>query len=423
MARLERPGERPIGSPMTPLVDPCRDLNNQKWRVRMAAQGTLISPRRRLRPPPGAALVGGWMVVAAALYLRWNASATWNFVDLTDFYFGGVSVLDGVDIYAPRPGVLAFNYPPFAAVTFVPLGVIGLPASKVVFTTATLVAYVVSLVAIRRAVGARWAATILVGAAGLALEPVVRTLVLGQIGIILMGLVLADLFLVPARFRGVLIGLAAGIKLTPAVFILYFALRRDWRATGLAMGTGAATVVVGWLAASTSSHSYWLGGFDKFDRFGELAFSPVNQSVRSFVSRVAPGAPDWVLWVAIAAAAALAFSAAVFNGRRGTWGNVALSLAGATLLLSPISWTHHWVWVVPALVALVHSRRRVAATFIALVFYVAPMWAVPESGPLTAVQLLLGYAYLGAAVVLLTTAITSPMTRHRRSTVDGAFTP
>ncbi|WP_020145237.1 glycosyltransferase 87 family protein [Terracoccus sp. 273MFTsu3.1] len=365
-------------------------------------------------------VVIGWMFVISAVYLRWSASVTWNFVDLTDFYHGGLSVLDGVDIYAPRPGVLAFNYPPFAAVAFVPLAIIGLSASKVAFTAATLIAYVLSLVAIRRALDARWGTILLLGTAGLALEPVVRTLVLGQIGVILMGLVLADLFLVPARFRGVLIGLAAGIKLTPAVFILYFALRRDWRATGLAMGTGAATVVVGWAAASGSSSSYWLGGFDKFDRFGELAFSPVNQSVRSFVSRVAPGAPDWVLWVAIAAAATLAFSAAVLQGRRDCWGDMALSLAGATLLLSPISWTHHWVWVVPTLVALVHSHRLVAAAFIALVFYVAPMWAVPESGPLTAAELLLGYAYLGVAVVLLATAITAPLTRHRRPRSDGA---
>src|SRR4051794_1557978 len=100
--------------------------------ARMAARGTLFSARDGLRQPPGVAAVVAWMVVAAALYLRWNASATWNFVDLIDFYYGGVSVLEGVDVYAPRPGVLAFNYPPFAAVAFAPLGVFGLPASKVV---------------------------------------------------------------------------------------------------------------------------------------------------------------------------------------------------------------------------------------------------------------------------------------------------
>ncbi|WP_157623459.1 glycosyltransferase 87 family protein [Terrabacter sp. Root85] len=390
-------------------------MSNQKWRICMAAQGTPIAAKRRLRPPPGSGVVVGWMVVGAALYVRWSASATWNFVDLTDFYYGGVSVLEGVDVYAPRPGVLAFNYPPFAAVAFVPLGIVGLSVSKVVFTMATLVAYVVSLVAIRRALGARWTTTILLGAAGLALEPVVRTLVLGQIGIILMGLVLADLYLMPARFRGVLIGLAAGIKLTPAVFVLYLVLRRDWRGTVLAITTGAATLAVGWLAASGSSHRYWLGGFDKFDRFGDLAFSPVNQSVRSFVSRVAPEAPTGALWIAIAASGVLAFSTAALLGRRGNWASVALSLAGATLLLSPISWTHHWVWVVPALVALVHAGSRITAALIALVFYVAPMWAVPETGPLTAGQLLFAYAYLWVAIGLLVTSAATAVSDLRRS--------
>ena len=381
----------------------------------MSTDGTLTAARRHLRRPSGISLVAVWLVVLAALYLRWSASVTWNFVDLTDFYYGGVSVLDGVDVYAPRPGVLAFNYPPFAAVAFVPLAVIGLSASKVAFTAATLLAYAVCLIAVRRALGVRWATTILLGVAGLALEPVVRTLVLGQVGIILMALVLADCFLMPARFRGLLVGIAAGIKLTPALFVVYFLLRRDWRAAAIATATGAATVVVGWLAAPGSSQGYWLGGFDKFDRFGDLAFSPVNQSVRSFVSRVAPDTPPWVMWTAIAAAAVLALSAAVLQARRGQWTSVALSLAGATLLLSPISWTHHWVWVVPTLVALVHGRHRVAAAVIALVFYVAPMWAVPETGPLSAAQLLLAYAYLWVAVALLLTSGATALSNRRRS--------
>ncbi len=380
----------------------------------MVAAGRLIAAKDGLRRPHGAGAVISWMVVVAALYVRWNASATWNFVDLTDFYYGGVSVLDGVDVYASRPGVLAFNYPPFAAAAFVPLGLLGLPAAKVVFTAATLIVYVVSLVAIRRALQARWATTALLGAAGLALEPVVRTLVLGQIGVILMGLVLADLFLMPARFRGVLIGLAAGIKLTPAIFVLYFVLRRDWRGASLTTATGAATVAVGWLAASGSSQRYWLGGFDKFDRFGDLAFSPVNQSVRSLVSRIAPNSPDVVLWGAIAAAAALALSTAILQARRGSRAGVALALAGATLLLSPISWTHHWVWVVPMLVVLVHRRHIVSAVAIALVFYVAPMWTVPDSGPLTTTQMLLAYAYLWVAVILMVASIATVLAERRR---------
>lgn len=393
---------------------------DQDRRAGVAARSTLRAAGHGQRRRPRSGITIGWMVVAAALYLRWSASATWNFVDLTDFYHGGLSVIDRVDIYAPRPGVLAFNYPPFAAVVFVPLGLIGLAASKVAFTAATLVAYLVSLVAIRKAFDVHWSTVFLIGAAGLSLEPVVRTLVLGQIGVILMGLVLADLFLVPARFRGVLVGLAAGIKLTPAVFVLYFLFRRDWRGAGVAASTGTATVGLGWLAAPGPSRAYWLGGFDKLDRFGDLAFSPVNQSVRSFVWRVAPSGPSWLLWVAIALTAALALSAALLRARRGQWAWVALSLAGATLLLSPISWTHHWVWVVPTLVALVHRRQRVAAAVMALVFYIAPMWAMPETGPLSVVQVLLAYCYLWVAVVLLLTSVTKALVDRRSTPVQGS---
>ena len=107
------------------------------------------------------------MVAGAALYLRWGHAPAWNFVDLTDFYYGGVSVLDRVDLYASRRGVLPFNYPPFAGVAFVPLAVIGLGAAKATFTGLTLTCYVVSLAAIRRAVEIPWSSTLLVGLVGL----------------------------------------------------------------------------------------------------------------------------------------------------------------------------------------------------------------------------------------------------------------
>jgi alpha-1,2-mannosyltransferase len=370
----------------------------------MDASGSLAPARYGLSRVHGVGIVAAWMVVLAALYVRWVHSTDWNFVDLADFYYGGVSVRDGVDIYAPRPGVLAFNYPPFAAVVFLPLALIGLTATKVVFSVATLLAYAVSLLAIRRASGARWGTTLLVGAAGLALEPVVRVLVLGQVGVILMAVVLADCFLVPPRYRGLLTGVAAGIKLTPALFVLFFILRRDWHSVTRAGAAGLATIAVGWAAAPLSSQRYWLGGFDKLDRFGGLAFTPVNQSVTSLVSRTATTSGA-ALWVAVAVAALAALACTVLLARRGRWPGVVLSLAAATLLLSPISWTHHWVWVVPAMMVLAHTGHGLLAAMGAIVFYVAPMWLVPEAGPLDAVGLLLGYAYLFIAGALLVATI------------------
>ncbi len=378
----------------------------------MSTDVTTPTPRTAVGPR-AFRLVIGWMLVAGALYLRWMPTGSWNFVDLTDFFYGGVSVREGVDLYAPRPGVLAFNYPPFAGAAFVPLVLLGLPVAKVAFTAATVIAYAVCIIAIRRAAQLSWGTALLVAAAGLALEPVVRTLVLGQIGIILMALVLADLFLVPPRLRGVLIGIAAGIKLTPALFVLFFVLRRDWKSAGRAAGTGLATVAVGWLASPESSRRYWLGGFDKLDRFGDLAFTPVNQSLTSFVARTTGHSSGATLWVALGVGGAVAVASAVVLARRGRWPAVAMTIAGATLLLSPISWTHHWVWVVPTLGLLVAARQFVATALVLVLFYVAPMWLVPQTGHLSAVQVVLAYAYLLGAVLLMLGVLVWHRTQRR----------
>lgn len=358
-----------------------------------------------------AGCLAAWLIVGGALYLRWSVVTAWNFVDLTDFYFGGVSVLEGIDVYQARPAVLPFNYPPFAAVTFVPLALIGPSAAKLAFTGATLAAYATVLLTVRRATQLSWHTILLIGALGLALEPVMRTLVLGQIGIILMALVLTDVFLLPPRYRGLLIGLATGIKLTPALFVLYFALRREWLSTLRATGAALGTIAAGWLAAPQSSARYWLGGFDKLDRFGDLAFAPVNQSMISLVTRTTGHAVGMTYWAPMAVVAALVAITAIVVARQGAWPTLLLVLAGGALLLSPISWTHHWVWVLPTLAVLVSHDRTLSAVVVAAIFYVGPMWLVPERGSLHAGQLVLSYAYVATCLVLLIATLWSHLRR------------
>ena len=95
------------------------------------------------------------------------------------------------------------------------------------------------------------------------LGPWRETLAFGQINILLMGLMVADLLTRSHALgnglpgSGFLVGVAAGIKLTPLVFGLYFLVRKDWRGL-LNMGAGfAATVVVGWLLRPAESLQFW----------------------------------------------------------------------------------------------------------------------------------------------------------------------
>lgn len=342
------------------------------------------------------------MVAGAALSLRWGHAPAWNFVDLTDSYFGGV------ERYATRRRGLTFNYPPYSGAAFVPLAVTGLGAAKAAFTGLTLAAYGVSLAAIRCAVEILWSTTLLVCLVGPSLEPAVRTIELGQIGVILVALVLADLFLLPPRFRGIQIGLAAGIKLTPPMFVLWCVLRRDWASVARSAAAVLASIAIGWMVAAVASQCYWLGGFENLDLFGDLSFTHVNQSMTSLVARASGGASGPVLWVTATLVAGLVLAAAAVLTRRGSWPGVALTLAGATLLLSLVSWAHHRAWVAPLLAAVASAWHGVVSAVVALAFYAAPRWFVPESESIAPAQVVIAHAYLLTTWALLVATIIFP---------------
>uniref|UniRef100_UPI001CD01E08 glycosyltransferase 87 family protein n=1 Tax=Pseudonocardia sp. ICBG1293 TaxID=2844382 RepID=UPI001CD01E08 len=210
-------------------------------------------------------------LLAAALYWSWFRLRDYA-LDL-DVYRIGVQVwLAGGDMYGTLPPplhgpVLPFIYPTFAAITMVPLAVV----PYVVAFTAQFVASVLSLaICIALTIRVAWPAggrraPVLLGvpvlAAVLLMEPVAQTFAFGQINLVLMLLVLADL-LAPRTWwpRGLLLGLAAAIKLTPGGFVLYFLVRRDWKAAGVAVVTGALATGLGFVVDPDSSFRYWFVG-------------------------------------------------------------------------------------------------------------------------------------------------------------------
>jgi len=329
-------------------------------------------------------------------------------VDLVDFVKGGRSVLDGTDIYGVYAGILPFNYPPFGALACIPLGLLGVGASTWLMTALSLASYIVIVrVSLARSgwVGSRttqwcWNGAILV--LGLALEPTQRTLIYGQVNLVLAALVLLDLFVVPRWAKGVLLGVAAGIKITPAFFGLYYLVKRDWASAARSLASGATTVAIGWIVLPSASGDYWLGGMDKLSRFGTDALQPANQSLRAVWVRLLGGAPGLgypVCAVVVVVVAAVACHRLVAAGDDLAAVTV---VAVGSLLVSPISWTHHWVWVVPVLVVMARRGLRVWAVLVCLMMFVPPMWAVtgdplrlslPDQ-VLTSAYVLMGVAYL-----------------------------
>jgi alpha-1,2-mannosyltransferase len=240
--------------------------------------------------------------------------------------------------------------------------------------------------------GRRLGAVLLFSGTALWLEPVQRAIHLGQIELILMALVVWDLGQPSARWwRGAGIGLAAGIKLVPLIFLPYLLLTRKFREAAIAMAALAATMVTGFLALPHASRQWWLTGyFMNAGRTGGVA-SLANQSLRGMLTRlagsVAAGAPGSLIISVLVAVIGLLGAALLYQSGKPVHGWVLCALTG--LLVSPISWDHHWVWVVPLLLLLVDgalTARQVrrwmlwaAAGALAIVYLDWP-WTVPGAG-------------------------------------------
>lgn len=360
----------------------------------------------------------GWLwagVLAAVVVVVAQSIHPPHGFDLAVYRMGAQSVLRGhaeAELYALRSHFgLAFTYPPLAAVLFAPLALVTLATDKLVVDVllglATAVLWQVSL----RAAGRRSGVLILLPLtlATLLVEPVWLDFQLGQVSLVLVLMVVADLSgVVPQRMRGVLTGLAAAIKLTPLIFLVLLALTRQWRALLLAAGTFAAAAAVGFVVLPRASWGFWTTYVHQTDRVGDAARID-DQSVRGVLIRLgvpAHGVGSDVVWVAAAGVlGAAAMAVAVLWWRRGErlLGVCLAALAG--LFVSPISWYHHWCWIVPLVVALTRISR-VAAGLAAVPFLLARRIAVAVGWKSSvhhwdALQQVVGNAYVWTAVLVV----------------------
>jgi len=314
-------------------------------------------------------------------------------IDLDVYRLGGAVFADGGPLYGAMPptasGVgLPFTYPPLAAVVFSPMSAISLEAAGVVLTALSLVALFATLVLTLASIGVAsrstlvWTALAAAGAA-LTLEPVYSTLDYGQVNILLMAFVAADCL--PRKTpwpRGLLIGFVAAVKLTPAVFVLFFLLRKDFRATVTTVLSFLGFGALGFVLTRADSWQYWTDTLFDSGRIGGPAY-PANQSITGFLARLGmdPSLRS-VLWLALSAAA-LALAAVAMH-RAFAVGATALALCVnglLGLLVSPVSWSHHWVWVAPLLllVGVQAYRRRSVVLGVGVLaswvlFVTAPHW-------------------------------------------------
>ncbi|WP_328499537.1 glycosyltransferase 87 family protein [Streptomyces sp. NBC_00414] len=315
-------------------------------------------------------------------------------------YHGAVDawIHHGGHLYDYRvPGTTyGFTYPPFAAVGMLPMALLGLHTAIAVGLLLNLAATAFVLHTLYVLTGRRLRRYglfgIAVGVCLLALlEPVRDTFSFGQVNLLLLALVLADARLIAAgrgRWAGVGIGLAAAVKLTPAIFIVLLLLARRPRAAVTATGVAVAATAFAALAAPDASRFYWTDAVWDTARIGRLAYVS-NQSLQGVLARLAdPAEPSRAVW-ALSALAVLGVWA--WRARRAlAAGDVlgAFALTGlAACLVSPVTWVHHLVWVLPSLAILAEAglrRRRLlwlaGGMYVLLCSSVVWLWVDDASG-------------------------------------------
>lgn len=318
--------------------------------------------------------VAPWLLGASVLiqFALVASQAKMTMVDLMVYRNGSPFLLHGTLYdwhlaHFSQQFPLPFTYPPFAAVVFIPLSYLPWVAVRWLWQLISvaclwwLVRLSLRLIARDDTTGQTddvWRRRAMFWTAlALWLEPVRTNLNYGQINIVLAVIVLAGMASTRPGLSGLSVGLTAGIKLTPALSGIYFLATKRWTAAIWSAVAFAGTVAVAYVISPAQSRLYWFHLLVETNRIGPVG-SAINQSLRAALTRTlgydVGSGPYWL--VAAAIAAVLTFFALRAAVRAGDTLIGIVVVQFFTLLVSPISWSHHWVWVVPALLWLVYGR-------------------------------------------------------------------
>jgi alpha-1,2-mannosyltransferase len=349
---------------------------------------TITSVRAARRSPRTMKVCALILVLGLAVLVF---DAHYRFFDMVIYHDAIRWWRSGGDLYdyvAPVRGRLGFTYPPFAALLLLPVASVPPAVAGWLNVAVGIGALAVVLAVAAAPIAARhgWRIrSVLAVALPLALltEPVRQTLGFGQVNLALLALVVVDLAVLRgSAWTGVGVGLATAIKITPGLFLVYLLVTRQWRALWTALGTVAALTACGFLIAPAESTRY----------FGELLWQTgrvgatdaiANQSLAGLLARAAAPAGWW------SAAALVMLVAGLRRARAAHLAGdeiAALTLIGLTAnLISPMSWTHHLVFLPVAILVLVDVTLRTGDPLpgaAALAGYalsvVAPIWLVPD---------------------------------------------
>ncbi|TDV49696.1 glycosyltransferase family 87 protein [Actinophytocola oryzae] len=352
-------------------------------------------------------VVGVSLAVVVVLELVLVPTFHNHFIDLHAYWQGNAAWSQGRDLYGSLSSravgwVPDFIYPPFALIALAPFTLTSFAVAKVTIVVANVACLAVSGYVVLRRLRPTAPVYTTVRLVAVAmpvlavLEPVRTTVGLGQINILLMTAVLVDCLAPTTRLpRGVLVGLAAAVKITPAAFLLFFLLRRDYRALATAAITTVVATGAGFALAPRESTRFFLGGvlFQPHRVSGPATRE--NQTIAASLSRL--HLPDGAQLVARVVLILVVLVAGAIAIRYADRLPAVLATATVALLVSPLSWVAHWVWLAMAWLMIAHhvfttladetasTRRRrwavVVPAVASVAFVVSPHDLASQNGP------------------------------------------
>ena len=302
-----------------------------------------------------------------------------------------------------------FTYPPFAGLTMAPMAFLPLWAVATLASIATIAVTVLVMwwflaPMIRRRGWTPWYAVGVASCLALVFEPVRETFGFGQVNVLLLALVAGDVLFGVARGRrwgGVGIGVATAIKLTPGIFILYLLVTRRWRAAGTSIGAAAGATLLAGAVWPDATREFWTAALWDTNRVGDLEYVS-NQSLRGMLARLPVDEVESRLWVVCVL---LTLALWAWRVRRADpLGGLALTgIVGC--LISPVTWVHHWVWLLPVLVRCVEvARARRPVFYLGIAAYAlmtSRLTFAYQSGPRPPLAVLGGNLYVLFGLALL----------------------
>ncbi len=301
--------------------------------------------------------------VTGAAFLAWRMFDG-KYVDLRVYLLGADALLDGKSLYdssiaiTTKSGlVLPFTYSPFAAVVLIPFALLPIKLTLAIWTFLCIaslagIAYLTAqrlpaLAGKTKPDWATWEIAAVIFAVAAFAEPIGQNLDVGQVNLMIIFVVMYDT-VNRTKYAGFATGMAAGFKVLPGIFIVFMLVTRRWADFGRALLGFAATLVIGSFFGINNVWQYWTSELFKTERVGEIVRTS-NLSLRGIATRALGEDAGTLVWIAlgiVVVVGGFVFAAMWWDRSR----LVAATIVGLmSLLISPISWPHHWVWLVPAI--------------------------------------------------------------------------